>query len=117
MFQESPPCQLKLRGGRDPVFRSRYKRGFRPHQTAHPWIPARIRGSIHIRIRSEMNVPTTVSTPSSSTMVPARNMSWAMSRSEEHTSELQSLRHLVCRLLLEKKKNTITATSVTGDYN
>src|SRR5262245_62649978 len=30
-------------------------------------------------------------------------------RSEEHTSELQSLRHLVCRLLLEKKKkNTRT---------
>src|SRR5262245_65454288 len=28
----------------------------------------------------------------------------AISRSEEHTSELQSLRHLVCRLLLEKKK-------------
>src|SRR5258705_4206440 len=31
-------------------------------------------------------------------------------RSEEHTSELQSLRHLVCRLLLEKKKNTILVT-------
>src|SRR5437899_6561904 len=29
-------------------------------------------------------------------------------RSEEHTSELQSLRHLVCRLLLEKKKNPYT---------
>src|SRR5205814_6281537 len=29
----------------------------------------------------------------------------ATPRSEEHTSELQSLRHLVCRLLLEKKKN------------
>src|SRR5205814_10281641 len=28
-------------------------------------------------------------------------------RSEEHTSELQSLRHLVCRLLLEKKKKNI----------
>src|SRR5262245_18522287 len=28
----------------------------------------------------------------------------AEARSEEHTSELQSLRHLVCRLLLEKKK-------------
>src|SRR5436853_3081672 len=28
----------------------------------------------------------------------------ADTRSEEHTSELQSLRHLVCRLLLEKKK-------------
>src|SRR5947199_8414226 len=35
-------------------------------------------------------------------------VSWSSSscsmRSEEHTSELQSLRHLVCRLLLEKKK-------------
>src|SRR2546422_5934372 len=34
---------------------------------------------------------------------PARS---ARSRSEEHTSELQSRLHLVCRLLLEKKKNT-----------
>src|SRR2546422_2909187 len=30
----------------------------------------------------------------------------AVERSEEHTSELQSRLHLVCRLLLEKKKNT-----------
>src|SRR5207237_10009156 len=30
--------------------------------------------------------------------------SWSMSRSEEHTSELQSHLNLVCRLLLEKKK-------------
>src|SRR5438045_8318193 len=29
-------------------------------------------------------------------------------RSEEHTSELQSLRHLVCRLLLEKQKQVST---------
>src|SRR5258705_5772345 len=35
-------------------------------------------------------------------------------RSEEHTSELQSLRHLVCRLLLEKKK-TSPSTPVTAD--
>src|SRR5690625_6833399 len=33
------------------------------------------------------------------------NTGW--SRSEEHTSELQSRGHLVCRLLLEKKKNKI----------
>src|ERR1039458_10805812 len=33
-----------------------------------------------------------------------RSPSNSSSRSEEHTSELQSLRHLVCRLLLEKKK-------------
>src|SRR2546429_7241229 len=32
-------------------------------------------------------------------------------RSEEHTSELQSRLHLVCRLLLEKKKKTTTAGS------
>src|SRR2546422_3262813 len=32
-------------------------------------------------------------------------------RSEEHTSELQSRLHLVCRLLLEKKKNRIRYTS------
>src|SRR5262245_65276388 len=36
---------------------------------------------------------------------PPRQGSEAM-RSEEHTSELQSLRHLVCRLLLEKKKKS-----------
>src|SRR5436305_2224941 len=33
-------------------------------------------------------------------------------RSEEHTSELQSRPHLVCRLLLEKKKNKVTASVV-----
>src|SRR5258708_31042115 len=31
---------------------------------------------------------------------------WRRCRSEEHTSELQSPDHLVCRLLLEKKKQT-----------
>src|ERR1039458_10666157 len=30
-----------------------------------------------------------------------------LARSEEHTSELQSLRHLVCRLLLRKKPNRV----------
>src|SRR5690625_5448569 len=30
---------------------------------------------------------------------------WGKERSEEHTSELQSRGHLVCRLLLEKKNN------------
>src|SRR3712207_7729978 len=32
-----------------------------------------------------------------------------LSRSEEHTSELQSRQYLVCRLLLEKKKNRLTS--------
>src|SRR5437660_9659831 len=33
-------------------------------------------------------------------------------RSEEHTSELQSRGHLVCRLLLEKKKKNITIDTI-----
>src|SRR5262249_60861459 len=36
--------------------------------------------------------------------ISARARNWS-TRSEEHTSELQSLTNLVCRLLLEKKKN------------
>src|SRR5258705_4494438 len=37
-------------------------------------------------------------------------------RSEEHTSELQSLRHLVCRLLLEKKKTSRQPVGMLADY-
>src|SRR5690554_7633086 len=39
-----------------------------------------------------------------------------LSRSEEHTSELQSRPHLVCRLLLEKKKHTATRTATAEHY-
>src|SRR2546422_8244768 len=38
---------------------------------------------------------------------PALDSTQSRSRSEEHTSELQSRLHLVCRLLLEKKKRKI----------
>src|SRR5262245_62317157 len=45
--------------------------------------------------------------------LPASRQAWKR-RSEEHTSELQSLRHLVCRLLLEKKKkNKINTYDIT----
>src|SRR5437899_4013107 len=44
----------------------------------------------------------------------AREDRIAAERSEEHTSELQSLRHLVCRLLLEKKKNTESTQQTRG---
>src|SRR2546422_4632339 len=44
---------------------------------------------------------------------PLELISWA-SRSEEHTSELQSRLHLVCRLLLEKKK-TAPAPAAIAD--
>src|SRR3712207_7576433 len=38
---------------------------------------------------------------------------WASGRSEEHTSELQSRQYLVCRLLLEKKKSTISILTLS----
>src|SRR3712207_7269351 len=40
------------------------------------------------------------------------NLSSLTSRSEEHTSELQSRQYLVCRLLLEKKKNNLRSLYV-----
>src|SRR5256884_4243014 len=43
------------------------------------------------------------------TLYVLRGAARALARSEEHTSELQSRLHLVCRLLLEKKKNLRSA--------
>src|SRR2546429_5256265 len=47
-----------------------------------------------------------VGTSRSGRLVTLRN--WSHMRSEEHTSELQSRLHLVCRLLLEKKNRCLT---------
>src|SRR5207244_6791106 len=44
---------------------------------------------------------------------PGRRAAMPAPRSEEHTSELQSPDHLVCRLLLEKKKTTMNITVVS----
>src|SRR5437899_8973476 len=59
--------------------------GFHPHQE-------RVRVAVHAQLAHPQPV--------------AASCAWTATRtrSEEHTSELQSLRHLVCRLLLEKKK-------------
>src|SRR5437016_7208799 len=45
--------------------------------------------------------------PTSGRRNPANAFSFFRERSEEHTSELQSLTNLVCRLLLEKKKKKV----------
>src|SRR3712207_8045360 len=42
---------------------------------------------------------------------------FAAVRSEEHTSELQSRQYLVCRLLLEKKKNTQVITETPRSFS
>src|SRR5262245_64654321 len=49
-------------------------------------------------------------TPTCFSLGPARSSISSPARSEEHTSELQSLRHLVCRLLLGKKNTTKSPT-------
>src|SRR5205814_5354872 len=59
-------------------------------KTSHPsksgrWTSSKMRSGECLRAKSRPSRP-------------------CIARSEEHTSELQSLRHLVCRLLLEKKK-------------
>src|SRR5262249_57287228 len=46
-----------------------------------------------------------------------RSARWRGDRSEEHTSELQSLTNLVCRLLLEKKKTIDTNNKNTVTYD
>src|SRR2546429_6851160 len=46
----------------------------------------------------------------------SRGSSSGRLRSEEHTSELQSRLHLVCRLLLEKKKKTKTLTDTRNTH-
>src|SRR3712207_8447555 len=65
---------------------------------------SRYRGARDVRFDAPVKVhrdePTTVT-------VEARRVGGdKVARSEEHTSELQSRQYLVCRLLLEKKKNT-----------
>src|SRR3989449_2592793 len=49
-----------------------------------------------------------------SALEPTGSIGTLGARSEEHTSELQSRLHLVCRLLLEKKKKTTTKRSAYG---
>src|SRR5205814_10356460 len=56
------------------------------------------------------NAKTLFLTPLAASLIHFRERTFAL-RSEEHTSELQSLRHLVCRLLLEKKKTNKSTTS------
>src|SRR5207253_10513590 len=56
------------------------------------------------RSRMSSSSGRTLSSPSSATSASSRSRRRPVARSEEHTSELQSRGHLVCRLLLEKKK-------------
>src|SRR5262245_62537562 len=76
-----------------------------PPPTAHGRRPAQKRGSAPPPPRCSVSRPTAVRRFSFGLpCVHFSGRSRPAPRSEEHTSELQSLRHIVCRLLLEKKK-------------
>src|SRR5258708_18479923 len=75
------------------LFRSRNQRRWQPD------------GSPHLRIK----VAFRLCRPSGASRIHPR--------SEEHTSELQSPDHLVCRLLLEKKKKKNKPTKITMSHN
>src|SRR5687767_15936108 len=78
-----------------------------PRSTLFPYTTLFRSSSGHPQPRSLGDLSTT-ETRTSSAKIPAfftKIHSRVKNRSEEHTSELQSLAYLVCRLLLEKKKH------------
>src|SRR5689334_24550129 len=72
--------------------------------------------SLHdaLPIPPERNAPSGTSATSRRRMAASRSRRTSNARSEEHTSELQSQFHLVCRLLLEKKNIEKIPTSLQG---
>src|SRR2546429_5366322 len=86
------------------LFRSRMKIETRLSQNApRGWIQPK-------EMRASVVLANLYGTPATDRKITARlELAPSAFRSEEHTSELQSRLHLVCRLLLEKKKqNTVS---------
>src|SRR5438874_9236991 len=64
-------------------------------------------------VRPRLRRPRPLRDPRSGRCLPRSSPRWC--RSEEHTSELQSRRDLVCRLLLEKKKRLVEIEQVLAE--
>src|SRR3712207_8516128 len=77
---------------------------FRSESGAMRLTPTSIRDQASANRRGSSGVPCRTGT------LPSGAKAIQGSRSEEHTSELQSRQYLVCRLLLEKKNNIISVT-------
>src|SRR5947208_6278682 len=81
------------------LFRSSPRAATTATSTSQPHVRASQRGDHHPQVRSD-------------SLMRALGGGGPRARSEEHTSELQSPDHLVCRLLLEKKKHTNNPSTV-----
>src|SRR2546425_7812169 len=77
-----------------------------PYTTLFRSMGRHIKAAVRAKARYSPSTPMARVLPTSTVFIPA-----ATERSEEHTSELQSLAYLVCRLLLEKKKKRTTHNS------
>src|SRR5689334_24099425 len=78
-----------------------------PRSTLFPYTTLfRSSGAMPGPSSATLSTTTSGSPGSSATVTVTRAVGGVWVRSEEHTSELQSQFHLVCRLLLEKKKKT-----------
>src|SRR5438270_8453937 len=99
---------LRSGGGRFPFTSAGVVAGARRGWTArsNAYAIESSRDSVHGGPSSSMPI----GTPSA--VKPAGTLSAGKPRSEEHTSELQSQSNLVCRLLLEKKKNKKTIQQI-----
>src|SRR2546430_5798892 len=74
-----------------------------------------VRGTVREQEQRYCRVPSLAS-PTARRKAEVPGIRFDDSRSEEHTSELQSQSNLVCRLLLEKKKNKVATTKQTDNY-
>src|SRR5687767_15559596 len=96
-FNDTPPTEIYTLSLHDalPIYRARARAGRRGSRAAE-----RRRGVAAPLSRFSLR----------------RGRNSASARSEEHTSELQSLAYLVCRLLLEKKNSVSLATMTLLDH-
>src|SRR5438067_10045251 len=83
-----------------------------PRSTLFPYTTL-FRSVVRVREKTDGPLPQAASGPSPA----VKRQHRSRARSEEHTSELQSRFDLVCRLLLEKKKTMIFATSRWNAFN
>src|SRR5256885_9951226 len=107
---EYRPIIIRMEASRSMIFRRTLSQPVIRPATAPAAVPASVasQGLVPVEIRMAQTAPPSGKLPSTVRSGKRSNLN---ERSEEHTSELQSPCNLVCRLLLEKKKNKSSVLS------